>query len=1007
MINQSLKQLYETHQGKISDKWSIYLAEYDRIFATYRNQPIRMLEIGIQNGGSLEIWAKYFPNAEKFIGCDINPDCAKLIYDDSRISVVVGDANIDNTEVAIRALSPYFDLIIDDGSHTSSDIIKSFAKYWPHIVDGGIFVAEDLHCSYWENFNGGLFEPFSSIAFFKRLSDIISYEHWGLDKTRAELLMGFFKRYDFNIEESILAHIHSVEFINSICIIRKKKPIENTLGFRFIAGSDEHVVPGHKSLHLTAPSSKEQIDQRLNKWANRPMPADEELIIRLNELEEIQLQFAVLKEQLNERTADAKHKEFELKHKDSEIWLKNNHIVHIDALVVLQRQQLDLLHHSISMRVTAPIRYALRQVKRIHRILALVASAPRLKNSLPQSFWRMVKLFLREGWPGVKRGLRAVEESLKPVPLALKEPEIRRKDYLDWIHQFETLTDADRVILNAAHASFSTKPLISVLMPTYNPKVDWLVEAIESVRNQIYPHWELCIADDASSNADVRSILESYVERDSRIKIVMRSENGHISAASNSALELVTGKWVALLDHDDLLSEHALFWVAHKINAQPNTRLIYSDEDKIDENGIRFEPHFKSDWNLDLFYSYNMFSHLGVYESALLRQVGGFRSGFEGAQDYDLALRCIEQVKPEQIAHIPRVLYHWRVHPESTAMAANAKPYAMVAGERALNEHFTRSSVKGRVRLIGHGFEAKYDLPATPPLVSIIIPTRNGLNLLKQCIDSILTKTIYSLYELIIIDNGSDDVATLNYLQTLTANPQTKKVVHIIRDDSPFNYSRLNNQAVSKAKGEVIALLNNDIEVISPEWLTEMVSHAIRPGVGAVGAKLWYPDNTLQHGGVLLGVGGVAAHSHPHIRRDYLGYFSRAALVQNYSAVTAACLVVRKHVYQQVGGLNELDLAVAFNDVDFCIRVREAGYRNVWTPFAELYHHESATRGYEDTIEKQIRFAGEVQYMQRRWGDLLSKDPAYSPNLTLESADFTLAWPPRVERLPTTSQSNV
>ncbi len=669
--------------------------------------------------------------------------------------------------------------------------------------------------------------------------------------------------------------------------------------------------------------------------------------------------------------------------------------------------QLASIHHSTSWRITSPLRFASRQVKRVPRALKLAIPAIQLGGGVISTAKKAVKLYLREGIPGVKRGFRmaAISTQAQQTPQSQQAPSLQNfftgnNDYSAWVSQFDTRADVDRANMRATQADFACKPLISVLMPTYNPRAEWLIEAIESVRNQIYPHWELCIADDASPNPDVRPILERYASQDPRIKIVIRPQNGHISEASNSALALATGTWAALLDHDDILPEHALFWIAHSINAHPDVRLIYSDEDKTDATGRRFDPYFKSDWNPDLFYSHNMFSHLGVYETALFRKVGGFRKGFEGAQDYDLALRCIEHVKPSQIFHIPRVLYQWRVHAESTALTADSKPYAMIAGERALNEHFERTSVKGSVKLIGHGYLASYDLPAVLPLVSIVIPTRNGLVLLKQCIDSIFAKTTYANYEILVVDNGSDDVSVLTYLKDLAASPKNGKTIRLIRDDSPFNYSRLNNIAVQQAKGEVIALLNNDIEVITPEWLTVMVSHALRPGVGAVGAKLYYPNDTVQHAGVTLGVGGVAAHAHRLLPRAHFGYMGRAVLTQSFSAVTAACLVIRKVIYQQVGGLNETELAVGYNDVDFCLRVREAGFRSVWTSMAELYHHESATRGSDETDANKARLQTEVAYMKKRWGALLQNDPAYSPNLTLGGDDFSFAWPPRAAELP-------
>jgi len=570
-------------------------------------------------------------------------------------------------------------------------------------------------------------------------------------------------------------------------------------------------------------------------------------------------------------------------------------------------------------------------------------------------------------------------------------------NYSRWIRRYDTLTDESRAKMRQIAEDFAHKPLISVVMPCYNPKPEWLSEAIESVRQQIYPHWELCIADDASTDPAIRPVLEDYSHRDARIRVVFRATNGHISAASNSALALAAGEYVALLDHDDMLAEHALFWVAEAISRHPDAGLIYSDEDKITESGLRFDPYFKCDWNYDLFLSQNMICHLGVYKAGLLQQIGGFREGFEGAQDYDLALRCIEQIDSSQIIHIPRVLYHWRAHPASAAVSAQAKPYAYLAAERALNDHLARKGVSAQAeRPPEFRFHrVRYALPERAPLVTLIIPTRNSLHLVRRCISSILEKTDYPNYEILIIDNGSDDPLTLAYFDTLGNDPR----LFILRDDSPFNYSALNNRAVQVARGELVGLINNDIEVISREWLSEMVSIALQPGVGAVGARLWYPNDTLQHGGVILGLGGFAGHSHKHLPKGHPGCSGRAMLQQSFSAVTAACLVVRRSIFLEMGGFEEENLKIALGDVDFCIRVREAGYRNVWTPYAELYHHESVTRGYEDTPEKRARFAREVRYMQDRWGSLLLNDPAYSTNLTLDREDFSYAFPARVTPL--------
>jgi glycosyltransferase involved in cell wall biosynthesis/putative flippase GtrA len=570
-------------------------------------------------------------------------------------------------------------------------------------------------------------------------------------------------------------------------------------------------------------------------------------------------------------------------------------------------------------------------------------------------------------------------------------------NYSKWIRRYDTITDDTRAKMRLIADDFAFKPLISIIIPCYNPELERLKSAVESVQHQIYPYWELHIFDNASTHSDIRPILEHYSRRDSRIKVIFHDLSLKNSACLNSALPVLEGDYVAFLNQEDMLADHALFWVAEAINKHTDIELIYSDEDKLDEYGKRVEPYFKCDWNYDLFLSQNMIGHLAVYKIGLLRMIGGFREDFEGFLDYDLTLRCIEKLNERQIIHVPRVLYHKRIQKTNTTRDLHSISEAYESMERALNEHFTRNGINARASsLPGNGFyRVHYDLSKTAPLVTLVIPTRNSLHLIRQCISSIRDKTDYPNYEILIIDNGSDDLQTLAYFDSIRYNQH----IRILRDDRPFNYSVLNNHAVQVAQGELVGLINDDIEVINHEWLAEMVSIALQPGVGAVGARLWYPNNTLQHGGVILSLDGVANHSHKHLTKGNPGYFGRAILQQSFSAVTAACLVLRRSIFLEAGGFDEENLKIAYNDIDFCLRLREMGYRNVWTPYAEAYHHESATRGYEDTPEKQARFAREIEYMQKRWGSLLLNDPAYSLNLTLEREDFSYAWPPRVAKL--------
>ena len=1534
----SLAALFAEHTGKVSDKWSIYITEYDRLFQPWRDQPVRLLEIGIQNGGSLEIWSKYFTKAVKLIGCDINPDCAQLQFDDPRIAVVVADANTDDTQQSILKLSPQFDLIIDDGSHQSGDIVRSFARYFTHLNDGGLYIAEDLHCSYWQDFEGGLYQPYSSIAFFKQLADTINHEHWGIDKTRSELFSSFNRQYNTRLDEVSLAHIHSIEFINSMCVVRKAIPTDNLLGKRFIAGTitlvDEAPLPLHGS-------NSAQPNQSSNQWTVRELPIEEALTVRMQEiaslnqtmaerdetttdliravlaqdqnvfqttfdatwyakkypdidttvvdpyqhyihygilegrvpatdlagfvrnglqvrLNELQAQYNQAKQQSesqhiqlvtqektytdheqslsqqlqaihqelhrleqaraqreqefstqllaiqqqsdadkNElsqqyqtgieemRRQEAEHEwltaerihilnqqihqlqteqitreqthtaslaalyrevnaqtqqqaqreqEFstqllaiqqqsdadknelsqqyqtgieEMRRQQAEhAWLTAEHIqtlnlqihhlqteqntreqTHTAALTTLHRElkaqtqqqvqreqelswQLHHIQSTYSWRLTERLRQAARLfksaffnntcqpevqnavnasqqlinigdlkkmnhvtdvpikldnllsnndaqfiyhayrtilrrppdpagmlyylqrlqngVKKIEILAQLRLSAEGqtkltpiqgLDKAIRPYRWRKLPLLggllvltgivpkkatkniaahkntqieaaiemasdtfveargevkcelqalhqlerspIQDQWlsqgkdphfsvilneatpvmPGwhvfrftintenkrnvakfyfdygngfsekntitipyqsnqnasrailLEQSVHAIrfdpleaEKSftvehlsidfiteVDAVPLMInrltltqeKYKDIKAEDlqtvmqamaqiekapftsyleskysatfnvqqssidYAEWIETVEQAAMPTPATLIASINQLKDKPLISIVMPVYNPPIEYLRAGIDSVIAQSYSHWELCIADDASPNSAVRKTLEEYQAKDNRIRIVFRTENGHISRASNSALEVATGDFVALMDHDDALPKDALYFVAMSIAEHPTALIFYSDEDKINENNERFNPHFKSDWNPDLFFSQNYVSHLGVYRRELLNKINGFRTGVEGSQDHDLLLRCLPHVQHHDIIHIPHVLYHWRAIAGSTAMASDEKDYTTQAGMKALQDYFQDNGPKGvevKKGLVANTYHVVYPIPEPAPLVSLLIPTRDRRHLVEVAVRSILDKSTYPHYEILILDNGSVEQETLEFFKAIQ---KQDKRVKVLRYDHPFNFSAINNYGVEHAKGSIIGLINNDIEVISPGWLTEMVSQASRAEIGCVGAKLYFPNDTIQHGGVIMSLGGVAGHSHKYFDRSHPGYFHRLVLLQNLSGVTAAVLVVRREVYEQVNGL-DVNLCVAFNDVDFCLKVREAGYRNLWTPHAELYHYESISRGTEDTTEKQTRFLSEVKFMQDKWGDALVYDPYYNPNLSRDREDFSI-----------------
>jgi GT2 family glycosyltransferase len=563
-----------------------------------------------------------------------------------------------------------------------------------------------------------------------------------------------------------------------------------------------------------------------------------------------------------------------------------------------------------------------------------------------------------------------------------------RVTYAEWLenHDWPEYLVADAIRLE--REGFALQPRFSVVMVATAADAGALERSLESLLAQTYPHWELLVVMPSPSAPDRARLLATYAARETRLHPLTAEPGASYAVAANHGLQSAGGDYCLLLEPDDQLSPHAFHALAKAVNAVPGARLLYSDEDRLDQDGRRFAPHFKPDWNPDLFLSHNYVSRAVAYPTGLMRELGGMRAGFDDAEGYDLLLRISERLRPEEIAHIPKILYHRRIRDESGQAADESAARAGVAGLRALREHLARLAYPAEAAAgpVSGSYRIHHPVPDPAPRVSLLVPTRDGLHVLEKCVDSILEKTTYPNYEIIILDNQSREPETLVWFESIGRDPRVRVVAY----DHPFNYSAINNFGVRQAHGTVIGLINNDVEVISPDWLTEMVAHACRPDIGCVGAKLYYSDGAVQHGGVILGIGGVAGHVYRHFPQDHPGYFNRLLLTQNLSAVTAACLLVRREVYEQAGGLNEVDLMVALNDVDFCLKVREAGYRNLWTPFAELYHHESVSRGADDTPEKKLRFEREFAYMRRRWARELDADPAYNCNLSRTREDFSL-----------------
>jgi GT2 family glycosyltransferase len=587
-------------------------------------------------------------------------------------------------------------------------------------------------------------------------------------------------------------------------------------------------------------------------------------------------------------------------------------------------------------------------------------------------------------WRRIPGGLRYLRRCGVMATVSRILPSLQT--YRVWVRSYDKLVPQDAVEITEHIRHMTARPLISVLMPVATHDLSSLKQTIDGIVGQLYPKWELCMGVEPAGFAVAAKIAATYGDR--RIKLAQSDSGAGFADTANAALALAEGRLVGLVQVGDELACYALYVVALEAEKHPDAVLLYSDEDAIGPRGRRFRPHFKCDWNPDLVRGCDMIGRLAVYRRTLVERVGGFRRGFAGAEEYDLVLRASEQTTADRIRHIPSILYHRRRGSERMAAARESLC-------RALREHLLRTRIAAAVTpLPPYSARVRYLVPEPRPGVSLIVPTRDRVDLLQRCVDGLLFATDYPNLEVLVADNNSERVDTQAYFVRLQAEPR----VRVLRYPGPFNFSAINNFALGQASHDIIGLVNNDVEVIHSDWLLEMVSHVLRPEIGAVGAKLYYPNDRIQHAGIIVGLGGAAGHAFRHFKRSAPGYGGRLALTQNLSAVTAACMLLRKAVFCEVGGLDAANLAVAFNDVDLCLRIRERGYRILWTPFAELYHWESVSRGSDLAPEQVERFRRETKYLAERWAAVITHDPYYNPNLTVDRENFGLAFPPRVMR---------
>ena len=661
-------------------------------------------------------------------------------------------------------------------------------------------------------------------------------------------------------------------------------------------------------------------------------------------------------EALQNQEVRIRDQDLQIQNQNMQIQNQNMQIQNQNIQIQKLTMDIQTISGSFFWRITKPARTTLDALKRVIR-----------RNDYVYRFFRLGKVILRYG---PKQGYRQIRKKLSDRK--------HSRELICWPSVAE--------MARQQRDTFPKAITFSVLVPLYNTPDRFLREMIQSVQAQTYGKWELCLADGSDAeHASVGEICRELAGKDARIKYKKLEKNLGISGNTNACIDMATGDYIALFDHDDVLNPSALY-ENMKVICDQNADFIYSDETTFSTRPTEaYGHHFKPDFAPDTLRSYNYICHLTVFKRSLLDEIGGgFRSAFDGSQDYDMVLRLSE--KARHIAHIRKIMYYWRAHSGSVASGVEAKPYTVSAAKGALAEHLERVGLKGTVldSTFPSTYRIQYEIEGTP-LVSIVIPNMDHADDLKTCIDSIISKSTWKNREIIVVENNSKQAETFEYYRSL----ETCAEVRVVTWEGGFNFSAICNYGAKAAKGDYILLLNNDMQVITPDWLEQMLMFAQRSDVGAVGAMLYYPDNTIQHAGVIIGIGGVAGHSHKCYPRGHHGYFCRLSLAQNLSAVTGACCMVPKHVWEQVDGLDE-GFAVAFNDVDLCMRIREAGYLIVWTPYAELYHFESKSRGYENTPEKVKRFESETERFHERWDGFLSKgDPYYNPNLTLEREDFS------------------
>lgn len=995
MNSKTLQELYAEHQGKLADKWSLYLVEYDHIFDKYRNESVRLLEIGIQNGGSLELWAKYFPYALNIVGCDINPDCAGLVFEEPNISIVVGDANSDAVETGIFAKSSWFDIIIDDGSHKSSDIVKSFSRYFPHLEDGGIYIVEDLHCSYWQEFEGGLFDPFSSITFFKHLADIINSEHWGAEKSPADLVQGFITQYGFHLDMQDIKHIHSIEFINSMCVIRKKSEKSNQLGKRVLAGLSADVIKGMSAFNGT-PCFSSKDSEISNKWTMRSLPPGEELLLRIREIEERDKQLDDLDEIVAAQVQHIDYLEKTIKgYQGSTSWrvtlplrLMSNMVARLTRYMVSlfrceTKEARELAHVEFEWCVDSPKFRPLKFVEESSDVEGWSVNlsqrnACEVRINLGGKLYYPIRRYSKE-LPGQLKpkctslenvgfiftlhhsfGLRRLRVEFKNsndtwLPIirswVFRMPKIKyilnkNNYYDDWVRDTKNDFEEEKnEILRHIDTMIYKPSFATIIMGSMDH--DSLMSTIKSVKDQVYPYVKIyCMPEDRRH--DKISTLQDIKE------------------LNDLSSEELQEDYLVFLKPGQCLAPNAIYEFANTMNIKPDVDIVYGDEDLISPNGIRHHPFYKPDWSPDYLETFNYISFTSCFRKNLAQGILQYGS------HYDLVLRFTEQ--STKVEHVRKILGH-NMAPVNNNAEESEKNIASLARrlERTgrFGEIYEHDTHKGCYNIVA--------TLKTKPLVSIIIPIAETNDTAKHGADTavielvrhIRERSTYNNIEIIVVENGK--LSNDHKLIDAGCN-------RIVYSDEMDNIPSKINLGAAAANGEILLFIKDSIKLVAPSWIEYLVQHFEKPHVGVVGAKILFLKDKLQHVGVVHNYGKPYPVRQMFPRND-AGYFFSTCGVRNYSAVTWNCMATLTSIFREVGGFSQ-QLTINYSDADYCQKVISSGLYIVYEPAAELIDMEAQSCEYLNDTESDKLY-------QKRWANGTAFDKYYNEEfLTINPPTF-------------------